>query len=86
MFNKLFYQLTVIFFFAPTNVILSQSFTDSGQNLGDGRIFSIVLGDLNGDNNPDAFIANYLSYSTIWFNDGHGNFTDSGQRFGVPSE
>jgi len=86
MSSKLLYLLIVTYFFSLTSDGLSQVFIDSGQNLGDGRIFSIVLGDLDGDNDSDAVVINYLSYSKIWFNDGHGNFTDSGQYFGVPAE
>lgn len=32
------------------------SLVDSGQNLGDGRTFSIALGDLDGDGDFDVFI------------------------------
>ena len=86
MFNKLFKLLIVILFFNLTNSAFPQLFINSDQNLGNGRVFAIVLGDLDGDNDPDALIVDYLSYSKIWFNDGHGNFTDSGQSIGVPNE
>jgi hypothetical protein len=50
------------------------SFVDSGQNLGDGRTFSIALGDIDGDNDLDA--------SKIYLNHGSGSFGDSGQSLG----
>ena len=86
MSNKLLYLFIVTIFFSFSIDVLSQLFIDSGQNLGNGRIFAIVLGDLDGDNHSDAVIVDYLSYLKIWFNDGHGNFAYSGQSFGVPSE
>jgi hypothetical protein len=86
MFNKLFNLLIVTFFLSLTNDVLSQLFIDSGQNLGNGRVFSIVLGDLDGDDDSDAVIVDYLSHTKIWLNDGHGNFTYNGQSFGIPSE
>jgi len=86
MFNKLYNLLIVTFIFSLTNDGLSQLFIDSGQNLGNGRIFSVVLGDLDGDNDSDVVIVDYLAQTEIWFNDGYGYFTNSGQSFGVPSQ
>ncbi len=66
-------------------------FTDSGQRLGH-RNGSMMLADLDGDGDLDAFNCNHVnqgndgSYTNgghkIWINDGKGNFTDSGQDFG----
>jgi hypothetical protein len=53
-----------------------------------------ALGDLDGDGDLDAFFANDSLMNleadmdnpqpnTVWWNDGHGNFTDSGQRLGL---
>jgi hypothetical protein len=53
-----------------------------------------ALGDLDGDGDLDAYFANYSVMSleadvdvpqpdTVLWNDGHGNFTDSGQRLGL---
>ncbi len=53
-----------------------------------------ALGDLDGDGDLDAFFANQSIMSlaadtdtpqpnTVWWNDGRGNFTDSGQRLGL---
>jgi hypothetical protein len=54
---------------------------------------AVALGDLNGNGFLDAFIASGHTTNpdesitsgtpnTVWFNDGHGNFRDSGQRLG----
>ncbi len=54
---------------------------------------AVAIGDLNGDGTSDAFLANSSSMdasgnaqrgvpNTVWFNDGQGNFSDSGQRLG----
>ena len=56
---------------------------ESGQNLGDGRTFSIALGDVDGDDDLDAFITSYLQSSKVWINDGNGTFSDSGQSLGA---
>jgi hypothetical protein len=44
---------------------------------------SIALGDLDGDDDLDAFVANWPERAeTVWTNDGDGQFIDSGQRLG----
>jgi hypothetical protein len=49
---------------------------------------ALALGDLNGDETLDVFLAKGWTPPTrnianeVWFNDGQGNFTDSGQRLG----
>jgi hypothetical protein len=63
-------------------------FTDSGQRLGEVQTKGVALGDLDGDGDPDAYIANY-GPDEIWLNAGGrqggepGQFADSGQRLGV---
>ena len=43
------------------------TFTDSGQSLGSANSFSVALGDLDGDGDLDAFVANYSSTAnTVW--------------------
>lgn len=64
----------------------TNGFVDSGQQLGNGSSKSVELADLNGDGFLDAFVAQ-LSGSQgapnqVWFNDGNGNFTSSGQQIG----
>jgi hypothetical protein len=61
------------------------SFTDSGQRLGTGHSWDVALGDLDGDGDLDAFVANSEqdeSPNTVWFNDGYGYFTLSDQTPG----
>ena len=36
----------------------------------------VELGDLDGDGDLDAFIINTFADHYVWFNDGHGNFTE----------
>ena len=55
------------------------SFSDSGQSLGSSGSFSVDLGDVDGDNDLDALIANHPGSTRVWLNDGSGNFADSGQ-------
>jgi uncharacterized protein (TIGR02145 family) len=61
------------------------SFVDSGQRLGNGRSWDVSLGDLDGDGDLDAFVANGQrgeKESTVWFNDGRGTFTAGKQPLG----
>ncbi|MCB8966361.1 MAG: VCBS repeat-containing protein [Ardenticatenaceae bacterium] len=60
-------------------------FTDSGQTLGNANGFAIELGDLDGDSDLDAFVVygvNTSQPNKVYFNDGSGNFSDSGQNLG----
>lgn len=59
------------------------SFEDSRQQLGVLGSYGVALGDLDGDDDLDAFVANWPGKSeTVWLNDGRGQFADSGQRLG----
>jgi len=62
-------------------------FTDSQQRLGFTNASAVALGDLDGDGDLDAFIANSSHGGAnpadkVWLNDGHGVFSDSGQSLG----
>lgn len=67
------------------------TFQNSGQKLGNTDSQGVALADLNGDGFVDAFVANAAyrgdpptsNANTVWFNDGNGNFSDSGQRLGI---
>jgi len=63
-------------------------FTDSTQRLGFTNAYAAVLGDLDGDGDLDAFIANSSHNGAnpadkVWLNDGKGIFFDSGQNLGT---
>ncbi len=61
-------------------------FRDSGQQLGNSSSVAIELGDLDGDGDLDAVIANVdTDPNRIWLNDGQGHFRDSGQPLGTDS-
>ncbi|MBI1375800.1 MAG: hypothetical protein GC159_24080, partial [Phycisphaera sp.] len=67
------------------------TFVDSGQTLGSDRSYGVSLGDLDGDGDLDAYVANYLTGNRVWFNQGGiqlgtpGVFADSGQSLGTAS-
>ncbi|MCB1877152.1 MAG: DUF11 domain-containing protein [Chromatiales bacterium] len=63
-------------------------FVDSGQALGANDTYDIALADVDGDGDLDLITGNYGPSNTrkanrVWFNDGAGNFTDSGQTLGT---
>ncbi len=43
---------------------------------------SVALGDLDGDSDLDAMVANYGLDNAVYLNDGSGYFTNTGQNFG----
>ena len=62
-------------------------FDDTGQRLGNARSQAVALGDLDGDGDLDALVANRRSRdrdssNTVWLNDGQGTYSDSGQQLG----
>jgi hypothetical protein len=62
-------------------------FTDSGQKLNPVSTGDVAFGDLDGDGDLDAYLANGNqrggnSPDRVWMNDGTGQFTDSGQLLG----
>ncbi|MAE66406.1 MAG: hypothetical protein CMJ18_19220, partial [Phycisphaeraceae bacterium] len=61
----------------------SGAFTDSGQSLGTHASRDVTLGDVDGDGDLDAFVANRFEGNRVWLGDGNGNFTDSGQALGT---
>jgi hypothetical protein len=69
------------------------SFSHSGQYIGQMGSNAAALADLNGNGRLDVFLANGRTLdaagnyypntpNTVWFNDGTGQFNDSGQRLG----
>ena len=62
--------------------VSSAFFADGGQNLGSSRSHGVSLGDLDGDGDLDAFVANRYQANKVWINDGSGTFNDSGQNLG----
>ncbi|MHC1739796.1 MAG: FG-GAP-like repeat-containing protein [Anaerolineaceae bacterium] len=73
----------------PDQVFLNDgngNFSDSGQKLGNWFGCDVALGDVDQDGDLDAMVANNGEASdnatVLWFNDGKGNFKESGQRLG----
>jgi hypothetical protein len=63
------------------------NFTQSSQKFGFSEASAVALGDLDGDGDLDAYIANSSHKSadpadTVWFNNGKGEFINSGQTLG----
>jgi hypothetical protein len=49
-------------------------FTKSGQRFRYTKRHGSAVGDFNGDNRPDIFIAEYYKTYTLWLNNGDGSF------------
>ncbi len=70
---------------AQTSAVASLALIDSGQRLGAGCSWDVALGDLDGDHDLDAFVANSAEGevgSAVWLNDGQGIFTRQKQDLG----
>ena len=57
-------------------------FGDSGQSLGSSTSAFVSLGDLDGDGDIDAFVANFGAPNTVWLNDGSGILSYGGATTG----
>ncbi|WP_197231540.1 FG-GAP-like repeat-containing protein [Novipirellula artificiosorum] len=65
---------------AGTGVLVSEGFVDSGQRLGSELSTDVLLGDLDGDGDLDAFAVNRLGAGhSVWLNQG-------GDQLGVEGE
>ncbi|MEM7393316.1 MAG: FG-GAP-like repeat-containing protein, partial [Verrucomicrobiota bacterium] len=53
-------------------------FIDTGQRLANGLGFAVELGDLDGDSDLDAIVADFSGSDRVWLNDGTGRFTAGG--------
>jgi hypothetical protein len=53
---------------APDRENVIGSFTDSGQQLGTSGHTDVALGDLDGDDDLDAYVANYDGPCKVWLN------------------
>ncbi len=61
----------------------SDTFVATTQSLGNRKSWDVALGDVNGDGNLDAFVANSGGQANyVWYGDGSGGFEDSGLRLG----
>ena len=56
---------------------------DSEQRLGNEASWAVALGDVDGDGDLDAVVANLDAGAIVWLNDGTGHFTDFGQRLAI---
>ncbi len=74
----------------PNRVWLNQGGTQGGTarhvhrqrtNAWHGNSYGISLGDVDGDGDLDAFVAN-VGANRVWLNQGNGTFIDSGQSLG----
>lgn len=53
------------------------TFADSSQQIGNQRSYSVAVGDLDGDGDPDALVGN-RGPDEVWWNDGQGHFSVDG--------
>lgn len=79
------HRLILFFLIIPYSLFCSDqknlSFEESNQTFRSMRTYEIALADIDNDGDLDAVFSNMERYnSTIWLNDGQGNFQDSGQR------
>jgi hypothetical protein len=58
------------------------TYADSGQALANSFSSDVSLGDVDGDGDLDAWVANIGEANRVWINDGLGNFADSSQALG----
>ncbi|MFC2030577.1 FG-GAP-like repeat-containing protein [Chloroflexota bacterium] len=60
-------------------------FYDSSNALGSSTSYHAALGDLDGDGDLDAFVANYGQGNSVWLNDGTGSYAVHGSGLGGAS-
>jgi hypothetical protein len=73
-------MVILVLLFSFVTLLQAQiSFESNGQQINRAVGRDVVLEDFNGDSALDAFVQNETDYR-IYFGDGRGQFTDSGQR------
>jgi hypothetical protein len=77
---KIVSSLLIILIFVVPSKSQTLNFVKSSQTFAPAETFQVTFGDLDSDNDLDVvFSNNGFDNSTVWFNNGNGAFTNSGQ-------
>lgn len=72
----------MLLFLGQAALLAGGLYSNSGQSLGGDNTYDVALGDVDGDNDLDAFAANFTN-NRVWLNNGSGAFSNSGQTPGT---